>query len=199
MPPIDAAREVMIDLEKEQLDAIVLLAHMERPEAESLVQQVGDIDILLGGQSAVAASFPGKMGDGWWIDSGQKGQYLNIVQLHVDSNGHRSFVMKEDTAKLQRDLASLDRKLERYEALMNRPAEASGKRDDRSRIEQVIARTRKQREELAARAQGIEGATDNAPYLTFEAVPMRKNLRDDDEVGRWIKEFKSGAPAGCGG
>jgi len=199
IPPVDAAREVMAALEKEPLDAIVLLAHMDKTEAKTLVGQIKGIDVLLGGQAMASSRFPGKMGEGWWINAGQKGQYLNLVQLQAEAGARRPFVMREDTAKLQREVASLDRKLKQYESLMNRPADPKGGRDSRPRIKQVIARMLLQRQELVTRSRDIGEMPEGAPVLSFEAVPMRKDLRSDDEVARWVQEFKTKAPVGCGG
>ena len=197
--PIDAARQVMAQLEKEALDAIVLLAHMEQREAQILVDKVKGIDVLLGGQSMTRPGFLNKVGEGWWVDPGQRGQHLNVVTLHVGAGGQRPFVLREDGAKLQRQLIGIDRKLKQYEGLLNRQESSGGRQNSRPRIKQVIARMLKQREELAAVSRQMGKVPENAPFLTLESVPMRKNLRDDDEVLRWVRDFKSKAPAGCGG
>lgn len=198
-PPAEAAVAAVEELKKQGVDAIVLMAHLDRRDAHIVADKIPEIDIILGGQSMGTSRFLEAQGSAWWVDSGQKGKYVNYVVMHMPDGAKRPFVVREEAKKLKDELKSLDSRIERYVQIAGRGPRPGTRTQNMDRFKNIIKSLVKQREELALRAEKLTKPREDAPFLALETVPMNKKLRDDDEVGGWVQAYEKNHPAKLGG
>jgi len=191
---VKAAAEQVKALENQKVDLIVMLAHLDRRDASLVMKAHKGIDLALGGQSMGSSRFLEKMGGGWWVESGQKGKYLNVVAAHLSTKGHKPFVVREEASKLKGELTALDSRIKRYARMAKGPARPGTRSADPSRYEGIIKSLQRQRSELVEKTKLLSRAADDAPFLSLEAVALNKKLRDDEEVGKWVSEYNKAHP-----
>ena len=193
--PTDTAVKVVEELKKEGAQAVVLLAHLDRRDCLAIAEKVPDVDIILGGQSMGTSRFLEPMGNAWWVDSGQKGKYVNFIVMNMPTAAKRPFVVREEAGKLKEELKSLDSRIERYVQIASKGPTPGTRTQNIDRFKNIIASLVKQREDLAKRAEKLTRPADDAPFLGLEAVGMNKALRDDTEVQGWVEAYEKEHPA----
>jgi 2',3'-cyclic-nucleotide 2'-phosphodiesterase (5'-nucleotidase family) len=191
LPPVDAAKAQVKALEAAGVDAIILLAHLDQRDAQTVVAEVPGIDVVLGGQSMGSSRFLERMKDSWWVESGQKGKNVGIVVLNLTEGGKRPFVVREEAAKLKEELTALDSRIQRYVKLANGPERPGTRSGNKDRFKGVVSSLVRQRDELAAKAVNISKAAPDAPFLSLDMVGMSKKLRDHEETAKWVEEYKA--------
>ena len=191
LPSDEAARAQVEKLTGAGAEVIVMLAHLDRRDAEKVVKDVPGIDVVLGGQSMGTSRFIERLQDSWWVEPGQKGKHLAVVTLNMTEGGKRPFVVREESKKLSDELVAIDKRIERYVRLANGPSKPGTRTGNKDRFKGVIKSLESQRKELAIKATRIAKATPDAPFLSLEMVPMNKQLRDDEEIGTWVSEYKT--------
>jgi len=199
LPSIEAARVEVAALDKEGVDAVVMLAHMDKGDTENLAREVPGIDLFLGGQSMGSSQVLEPLGTGFWAEAGQKGKFLNIIVLNLTTPGHKQFVLREEADKLRKELAELDDRIKRYSKLQGVQGAPGTRTADPARFKGVVDTMLKRREGLAQKAAGLTKVKDDAPFLSFESVAMSKTLRDDTETAKWIEEFEKKYPQAASG
>jgi len=192
--PLEAARAVVPEIQKEGVDAIVLLAHLDREDAQKIAAEVKGVSLMLGGQSMASSRYLDAMGESWWIDGGQKGKELHVVVMNLSAKGQVPFVVREQPDKLRGELAELDQRIKRYVEMANGPATAGTRSANPERYKGLIESMVKQREQLVEKAKGMVKAADDAPFLAFFTVPLSKALRDDEETLSLVTEFEKAYP-----
>lgn len=197
--PTEATKAAVADLGNQGVDAIVMLAHLDRPDADAIVKAVPGIDVVLGGQSMGSSQGLDPVGAGFWAEAGQKGKFLNIITLNLSAKGHKAFVVREAAAKLKAEVAELDDRIRRYSKLQNAPSVPGTRTADPGRFKGVVESMLKHRATLEEKAAKLAKVPEDAPFLSFTAVPMNKALRDDTEVAGWVTEYETKyPPAGHG-
>jgi hypothetical protein len=191
LAPVDAAREQVKELQDAGAEVIVMLAHLDRRDAGAVAKDVPGIDVVLGGQSMGTSRFIERLQDAWWIEPGQKGKHLAIVTLNMTKGGKRPFVVREESKKLSEELKAVDQRIERYVKLANGPSKPGTRTANKDRFKGVISSLERQRKELVTKATKIAKAAPDAPFLSLEMVAMNKKLRDDEEIGGWVSEYKA--------
>ena len=191
LPSDEAARAQVGKLMDAGADVIVMLAHLDRRDAEQVVKDVPGIDIVLGGQSMGTSRFIERLQDSWWVEPGQKGKHLAIVTLNMTKDGKRPFVVREESKKLSEELTAIDQRIERYVRLANGPEKPGTRTGNKDRFKGVIGSLENQRKELAMKATKIAKVTPDSPFLSLEMVAMNKQLRDDEEIAQWVTEHKA--------
>lgn len=86
--PIDAARTQVQTLRKAGVDLVVLLAHLDYPDAVSLLNQVPGIDLMIQAHTSRVAQ-PQAVGDAFLVAAGERGR--QIVQIELDLAGAGKF------------------------------------------------------------------------------------------------------------
>ena len=191
VPPVESAKAMVEKLKSEKVDAIVLLAHLDKRDVEKIVAEVEGISMVLGGQSMSHSKSLERLGNTWWTEAGQKSKHVNVVTLNVVEPGLKPFVVREESDKLKTELAGLDNRIKRYVKLAQGPSTPGTRSSNKGRFKGVIASLVKQRKALAARAGQLKQEDPNAPFLAFEAVPLNKKQREDEEVAGWVTAYKT--------
>lgn len=198
-PHIEAADKAATELLSKGVDAIILLAHLDRRDSSKLVNEVKGINLVLGGQSMGSSRFLESLGDAWWVEPGQKGKFLNIITMHLSAKGSKRFVVREQATKLKGELKDLDARIERYVRLINGPARPGTRTQNKDRFKSVIKSLVKQREGLETQAAGLSEVSGDSPFLSFESIPLNKKMREDPDTATAVEEFEKKYPAGSGG
>jgi 2',3'-cyclic-nucleotide 2'-phosphodiesterase (5'-nucleotidase family) len=188
--PGKVARTQVDELIKKKADVIVVLTHLDRRDAEKMLKDIEEIDLLLGGQSMGTNQYLERIGNAWWADAGQKGKYVNFITLNM-AKGKRPFVVREEAAKLKLELEKLDQRIARYVKMSKGPAKPNTRTASKDRFKGVISSLVRQRDQIAVKAQNLTKASPDAPFLSFQAVAMNKKLRDQEETKKWVEEYKS--------
>lgn len=193
-PPIDTAKKYTAALEKEGVDAIVLLAHLTKQDATSIAAEVRGIDLMLGGQSMGFSRYLEPLGTAWWADGGYKGKFVNLITLHFHKKGHTTFVVREQGAKIKQEIAMLDSRIRRYVEMSRAPERFGTRMASRDRFKGFIESLLKQRQTLAEKVKGLTQANPDAPFLTFESISLNRERSEDEEIARWVEEFEKAHP-----
>ena len=191
LPPVGTARAQVEELKAAGAEVIVMLAHLDKRDAQAVVKGVSGIDVVLGGQSMGTSRFIERLEESWWIEPGQKGKHLAIITLNMTKGGKGPFVVREESSKLSGELKAVDQRIERYVRLANGPSKPGTRSGNKDRFKGVITSLERQRKELAAKAAKIAKVASDAPFLSLEMVAMSKKLRDDEEIGKWVSEYKA--------
>jgi len=193
-PAVEAAARYVEELEKEKVDAVILLAHLDRRDAQTLMNKVKGIDLVLGGQSMGTSRHLEPIVDGWWAEPGQKGKFLNIITLNMLEGGRKAFVVREEAEKLKQEVRDVDRRIQRYVRLAKGPSRPGTRTQNKSRFKNVIESLLNQRKELAERAKKLAMVAPDAPFLSFESVPLNRKLREDADLAKEVSEFEKAHP-----
>ena len=199
LPPADAARTAVEALAKEDVDAVVLLSHLDKRDIKTVLNSVDGIDLALGGQSPGTSRSFDNVGDAWAVETGQKGQNLGMIVLNMPENAKRPFVVREASKKLKQELATVDQRIKRYKKMVDGPERPGTRSQNKSRFKSIVQNMLKQREELVAKARDLKKAPDDAPFLAFEMLPVKKELADDPELGKMVEEYKAKHPKAAHG
>jgi 2',3'-cyclic-nucleotide 2'-phosphodiesterase (5'-nucleotidase family) len=191
VPPVESAKAMVEKLKNEKVDAIILLAHLDKRDVEKVIAEVADISVVLGGQSMSHSRSLERLGNTWWAEAGQKSKHVNVITLNVVEPGLKPFVVREESDKLKTELAGLDNRIKRYVKLAQGPATPGTRSASKGRFQGVISSLVKQREGLAARTGELKQEDPNAPFLAFEAVPLNKKQREDEEVAGWVTTYNA--------
>jgi len=199
LPPAEGLKKALDALSKESVDSVILLAHLDQQDAVALVRDVPGVDLVLGGQSMGQSRFVERLGTGaWWLESGQRGKFLSIVNLNMTSVGHKEFVVREEAGKIRDELKQIDERVRRYAEMASRPGREGTRTAEPERFKGVIESMLKQRDELVAKAKGIVQVPADAPFLGFDSIALDRNLREDEETAGWIGEYEKKFPSSGG-
>jgi len=195
--PIEAAKAAVKELlEKEKVQVVVLLGHIEQRDAARLAQEVPGIDVIIGGQGQTRSSFLEQMGDSWYSEAGSRGQTMNGVILHLSDQKRRPFVVRETAEKLQQELRTMDARIAQYVAMAQRPAQAGGQPSAGERYRGVIQSMVAQRQILVDKAKTVKAASPDEPFLGLLNIDIPKTLADDPEIAAWTQAYKTAHPSG---
>ena len=194
LAPFDEAAKYVAEMEQKGADVIVLLAHLDRRDAQMLQDKAPGIDLVLGGQSMGQSNFLETIGSSWWAEAGQKAKSLNIITLHLSEKGHKSFVVRDTAQEFRTQIENLDHRIQRYVHMMNSPPRKGTRGQDKGRIKEQLEGMMKQRGQLFEAAQKVGKADPDSPFLSFDSVALSKNLREDKEVLGWIADFEKAFP-----
>jgi len=193
--PADAAKKYVPELEKEGVDAIVLLAHLDKVDATAVVDAAKGIDLVLGGQAMGFSRFLESLGTAWFVDGGQRGKFVNTVTMHFQKKGHSPFVVREEAGKIKEEISTMDARIKRYVELSNGPDRPGTRASSKDRFKGVIESMLTERKALAEKAKGLAQVNADAPFLTFESVSLSRDKREDTETAGWVTEFEKAFPA----
>lgn len=198
LPPADGLKKALDAVAKENVDAVILLAHLDQQDAVTLVRDVPGVDLILGGQSMGQSRFVEKLGAAWWLESGQRGKFLSVVTLNMTAPGRKEFVVREEADKLRSELKQIDDRVRRYAEMAARPGREGTRTADPERFKGVIESMLRQREDLVAKAKNVVQAPADAPFLAYESVALDRNLREDEETAGWVGEHETKYPTAGG-
>ena len=190
-PAEETAIEMVKKLREQNVEAIVLLAHLNRRDAAALAEKVPGIDVILGGQGESPSKFLESIGTTptFFAEAGGRGQHMNTVVMHFSVDQYKPFVVRETPTKMLDELRSVDARIQRYAGVINKPAKPGTRSASKDRYIKLIQNLLKERDELAGRIKGLKAVDAEAPFLTLKDVPVPKTLEDDPDVAKWITEF----------
>lgn len=194
LPPAEAAKAAVDGLLKENVHAVILLSHLDKRDLKNVLNVTEGIDLALGGQSPGTSRSMDNVGNTWAVETGQKGQNLGMVLLNMPEGAKGPFVVREASEKLTQELATIDQRIKRYQKMLEGPERPGTRTQNKSRFKSIIQTMLKQREELVARAGNLKKARDDAPFLSFEMLPVKKELADDPDLGKLVEEYKTKHP-----
>ena len=194
LPPAEATKAAVEGLAKEEVDAVILLSHLDKRDLKNVLKAAAGIDLVLGGQSPGTSRSIDSVGDTWAVETGQKGQNLGMILLNMPEGAKRPFVVREASKKLTQELATIDQRIKRYKKMLEGPERPGTRTQNKSRFKSIIQTMLKQREDLVARAENLKKARDDAPFLAFELLPVKKELADDPELSKLVEEYKTKHP-----
>ncbi len=195
LPPADATKAAVDGLVQQNVDAVILLSHMDKRELKKVLEATDGIDLVLGGQSPGTSRSIDDVGNTWAVETGQKGQNLGMIILNMPEGAKRPFVVREASEKLTQELATIDQRIKRYQKMLEGPERPGTRTQNKSRFKSIVQTMLKQREELVSRARKLEKARDDAPFLSFEMLPVKKELADDPALSKLVEEYKAKHPA----
>jgi 2',3'-cyclic-nucleotide 2'-phosphodiesterase (5'-nucleotidase family) len=199
LPAADTAVKVLKDLEAEKVDAVILLAHLDRRDAQEIVDKAPGIGLVLGGQGMGMSSALEPLQKAWWSEGGQRGKFLYVVTLNMSKPGPQQFVVREEGQKLTQELADLDSRIMRYAKMGNQPARDGTRTANPERYKGIVESMMKQRETLAERATKLAAVSAEAPFISFLSVALNRDLREDADMAKAVQEFETAHPAASGG
>ena len=194
LAPAEAARTAVDALAQQNVDAVILLSHLDKRDLKNVLKAVDGIDLSLGGQSPGTSRSIDNVGNTWAVETGQKGQNLGMIVLNMPENAKRPFVVREASEKLKQELTTIDQRIKRYKKMIEGPERPGTRTQNKSRFKSIVQTMLKQREDLVARARDLKKAREDAPFLAFEMLPVKKELADDPALGKLVEEFKAKHP-----
>ena len=79
------ARRMVEILRGKNCDLIICIAHVDDRSAKALPDSVAGIDIVMGGKVAGPMKQVHVVGDSYYINSGDRGRFVGLMQLHLNS------------------------------------------------------------------------------------------------------------------
>ena len=193
LPAEETALKVLKKLREQNVQAVVLLAHLNHRDAAALAEKVPGIDIILGGQGESPSKFLESIGPtpAFFAEAGGRGQHMNTVVMHFSVDQYKPFVVRETPTKMMDELRSVDARIARYAGVIQRPAKPGTRAASKDRYIKLIQNLVKEREGLAERIKGLKPVDSEGPFLTLKGVPVPKALDDDPAVAKWIAEHNA--------
>jgi hypothetical protein len=177
--PIGPSKQAISTLKQQGAQVIVALVQAEsKKDAVKLVRDIGGVDLAIAGLGALAPEpeaidpAPTKVGDGWLVIPGNRGQVVSRLDVTLrgigplaDAIGPGAAAAK--TAALDKQLAGLDADLAKFAA-------------DKDADPQFVAQKRAERDALAkAKAQLAQNPLvipPSGPYFTLDQIRIDKQL-----------------------
>ena len=79
------ARSMVETLREKNCDLIICIAHVDDRNAKALPDSVAGIDIVMGGKVAGPLKAVHRVGESYYINSGDRGRFVGLMQLHLNS------------------------------------------------------------------------------------------------------------------
>ncbi|MBM4372664.1 MAG: hypothetical protein FJ098_13470, partial [Deltaproteobacteria bacterium] len=184
--PVEAAREGIEALRRDGAQAIIVLSALGRQDVDRVAQEVEGIDLLLGDRNLSIPRFLEPRGKTLVLEAGQKGKQVNVLTLHFTELGKHPVVVRETGEKFVQELQQLDQRLQRYASMVNRPPQPGTRGADPERFKGIIERQLQERAALVEKIKSTTTVNVEAPFVTFEAVPLNKARQADGEVQGWV-------------
>ena len=191
--PVAAGKSAVADLKKNGAQVVVALVQASsKRDAVRIAREIGGIDITVAGLGAVApepdaiAVEADKVGDGWLVIPGNRGQVVSRIDVTVrpgggalvDAVGKGAAAGK--IAQLDRQLATIDAQLEKFAK-------------DPSADPAFVKQKQGERDQLAADKKTLESQPFVIPaagsYFTLDQVPINKKLACSTSVRDAIKAY----------
>ncbi len=191
--PVAAGKQAVADLKKQGAQVIVgLVQASSKRDAVALARDIGGIDVTIAGLGAVApepeAVSPeaDKIGDGWMVIPGNRGQVLSRVDITVRP-GDRPLVDAVGTGAAKAKIAQLDRQLATLDLDLAKFAQ------DKDADAAFVEAKKREREQIAAQRKQLETQPLVVPakgsYFTLEQIRINKTLACSVPVRDAIKAF----------
>jgi hypothetical protein len=177
--PVAAGKAAVADLRRRGAKVIIgLVQASTKKDAAKLVREIGDVDLAVAGLGINAPEperveiEPQKVGTGWLVVPGNRGQVLSRLDVTVRGDGPLVDAVGPGAAKAK--LATLDRQLAAIDADLAKFAA------DKTADPTFVAQKRAERTELSALRDQLKAhpltipATGN--YFTLEQIRVNKTL-----------------------
>jgi hypothetical protein len=177
--PIAPSKQAIATLKQQGAQVIVALVQAaSKRDAVKLVRDIGGIDVAVAGLGALAPepeavdAEPTKVGDGWLVIPGNRGQVVSRVDVTLRGTGPLTDAIGPGAAAskieaLDKQLAGLDADLAKFAA-------------DKAADPQFVAQKRAERDALAKEktqlAKNPLVVPASGPYFTLEQVRIDKQL-----------------------
>ncbi|HUS33066.1 MAG TPA: multiheme c-type cytochrome [Kofleriaceae bacterium] len=195
--PVAAGKRAVDQLRKGGAQVVVALVQASsKRDAVALIRDIGAIDLSIAGLGAVAPEPEDvsveaeKIGDGWLVIPGNRGQVLSRVDVTLRAGGGTLVdavgpgAAKVKIAQLDHELGKLDAAIAKFKA-------------DPSSDPQFIAKKETERTEVAAQKKQLEAQPLVVPakgsYFTLEQLRINKQLACSPPVRDAIKGYNAAA------
>jgi len=178
--PVKEARRIVKDL-RGRCDIIIGLSQLGEADDRRLVQDIPDIDIIIGGVKAKTIRYD-KVGNTIMARLIPRGGYLGILRLHITKKGHPyRFQNLEDREEL---LKKIERIRFRCQVIQDQmEGLPSGKKKVKQKELEIL---RRRERELQAKAVSY-GAVNS---FRNESIPVTLRIEDDPAVAQFIEEYR---------
>ncbi len=201
--PVDAAKLAITGLRGRGADVIVALVQAgSKKDAVALIRQIGGIDVAIAGLGLDAPEpenveiEPSKVGDGWLVIPGNRGQVLSRIDISLRRDGTHPVLPLVDaggagaaTAKIaaiDKRLAALDIELAKFAT-------------DKTADPTFVATKQAERTDLAAQRADLVAHPLKAPprgsYLTLDQIRINKALACSAPVQEAVRAYDRDAGA----
>ncbi|HMG24414.1 MAG TPA: multiheme c-type cytochrome, partial [Kofleriaceae bacterium] len=190
--PVAAGKQAVAQLRGQGAQVVIGLLQAEsKKDAVKLMRDIGGIDFAIAGLGLAAPEpdhveiAPQKVGDGWLVVPGNRGQV--VARLEVTVRGAGAFADAVGPGAATARIGVVDREL----AAMDADLAAFAR--DKSADPAFVARKRDERAQLAAARERLKAHPLAVPphgsYFTLEQVRINKALACDPKVQDAVSEF----------
>jgi len=196
--PVAAGKSAVADLRRRGARIIIgLVQASSKKDAAQLAREIGDVDLAIAGLG-INAPEPDrveieaqKLGSGWLVVPGNRGQVLSRIDVTVRSDGPLVDAIGSGAAMvkivtIERQLAAIDADLAKFAA-------------DHTADPAFVAQKQAERRELAERREQLKAHPLNVPatgsYFTLEQIRINKTLACAKSVHDRVTEFYRAAGA----
>lgn len=197
--PVAAARQIVPELRKQGVDAVVLLSQLRRTDIEAVANQVPGIDLVLGSMDAELTMQPVTVGkQTLFVDAFTKGKYLTELTISVRGNRSRLYparlreALMAERSEAANQVQTLAGQLESAGAA-NSPLRLSD--ETRKIMESQLAAARARQQRLTIQLEGTEPQLPpDASTLDLQAGALAQDVKDDATVDAWVKKHQQKFP-----
>jgi hypothetical protein len=171
--PVDAAvRGALADLQKQDVDLVVLLSNLGLDQDKKLAETTPGFDLIFGSGSRRHQEQPALVGETAVFQAGSRGKHLGEVTLELIA-GAKGWSSPGAREAALRQATSIDRQIERYEGLMETATEAQ-----KPRYDKALQFARKRRADLVIPAED----DGQANKLEGKQIAMSRSLDDEPKM-----------------
>ncbi len=190
--PVMSGKSAVAKLKQEGAQVVIaMLQAPSKKDAVQMMRDIGGIDIAIAGLGAVAPEpervevEPQKVGDGWLIIPGNRGQVVPRIEITVRGTGKLVDAIGPAAATVK--IESLDKRIASIEADLAKFAK------DPSADQKFVATLKADREQLATQRDGLRLRPLVAPaegnYFTLAQVRIAKTLACQKSVDERVTAF----------
>jgi hypothetical protein len=196
--PVAAGKKSIDQLKKGGAQVVIALVQASsKRDAVALIRDIGSIDLAVAGLGAVAPEpdeislEPEKIGDGWLVIPGNRGQVLSRVDVTLRAGATEPLADAVGPGAAKAKIAQLDHQLQRLDA------DIAKFKADPSTDPQFIAKKESERTEVAAQKKQLETTPLVVPakgsYFTLDQIRINKKLACSVPVRDAIKKYNADA------
>lgn len=196
---VTSAREIVPELRKQGVDAVVLLSQLRRADIEAVANQVPGIDLVLGSMDSELTLQPVTVGrQTLFVDAFTKGKYVAEVAISVRGNRTRIYPsrLREALMAERSEAASQVQNLAAQLEASNRADSPLRLTDETRKImESQLTGARARLQRLTMQLEGTEQKLPpDATTAEITAGALSQDVKDDPQVDAWVKKHQQKFP-----
>jgi len=195
--PIAAAQAQVSALRNEGAQIILVLSHLTDDEAALVVEKVGGITAMLGGQGQGMMRYPQAIGYSYLTDAFNKGKYLSLLTLFVRPGADKlEFADPNRRSTMEAKSKELETRISSREKLIEDSKKDEKKARNMKWLEQNLAKLRAEQQQVKMELESIPVEDMSAKsFMTYDYPGMDKQVGDVADILAMTEALKKKFPA----